>query len=333
MITPEIFIKRHCRALDVQRTEVIQSLWSGYGEIARYQLKASALGEVSSLIAKHCRIPSVAEHPRGWQSAHAHQRKVTSYAVEQYGYQHYLNQPYNRARVARCYGAFVDEVSHERLLLLEDLRAAGFTLDYDETNRDHLLACIDWLANFHGSFIVDSPAKDWPQGLWQKGTYWHLDTRQEEWQAMEEGTLKDQAGALAQALDSARFKCLVHGDAKVANFCFAEHGKEVAAVDFQYLGAGVGVQDLVYLLGSALAESNLQQELSYLQEHYFQELARAIMAQGENQAFAQQVVDEWQSLFTIAWADFHRFIMGWCPDHGKNTAFSRQLTGQALTQI
>lgn len=331
-MTPEIFIKRQCNALQVKRTEIIQSLWSGYGEIARYGINGTN-DAISSLIVKHCRIPSVAVHPRGWQSAHAHQRKVTSYEVEQFGYQHYLNQHCNQARVANCYGAFTDEESSERLLLLEDLRASGFEEDYDVSNRDHLLACIDWLANFHAGFLYDSPPLGWPQGLWEKGTYWHLDTRQEEWLAMEEGELKDQAAALSRILDGARFKCLVHGDAKVANFCFSADGKQVAAVDFQYLGGGVGVQDLVYLLGSALSEFCLQHELGYLQEHYFQELARAIMAQGENQAFAQQVVEEWQSLFTIAWADFHRFIMGWCPDHAKNTPLSRELTEQALEEI
>ena len=52
-------------------------------------------------------------------------------------------------------------------------------------------------------------------------------------------------------LRSCPFRTLVHGDAKVANFCFDPARPAVAAVDFQYVGGGVGVQDLAYLLISA----------------------------------------------------------------------------------
>jgi hypothetical protein len=90
---------------------------------------------------------------------------------------------------------------------------------------------------------------------------------------------------------------------------------------------------LAYLLGSALTEKALSENLSYLLDHYFAELGRELMAQGESQAFAQEVIEEWQTLFVIAWADFHRFIMGWSPTHAKNTPFSHELTEQALQQL
>jgi thiamine kinase-like enzyme len=151
--------------------------------------------------------------------------------------------------------------------------------------------------------------------------------------AMEEGELKSSAAALSQCLDEARFKTLVHGDAKVANFCFSTQDEKVAAVDFQYVGGGTGVQDLAYLLGSALSEKALSENLPYLLDHYFAELGRELMAQGESQAFAQEVIEEWQRLFVIAWADFHRFIIGWSPTHIKNTPFSQKLTKQALQQL
>ncbi|MBJ7539783.1 phosphotransferase [Marinomonas transparens] len=330
-MTPEIFIKRQCKANTVKRHEVIQSLWSGYGEIARYSLTESPVA--SFVIAKHCSIPLDVEHPRGWQSDHAHQRKVRSYAVEQAWYRSWASRCHVSARVALCYGNFHDEQSGQRLILLEDLDAAGYSNRYDVNNRDHLISCINWLAAFHAGFIHQDPPLDWPNGLWEKGTYWHLDTRQEEWTVMPEGELKSSASVLSKCLDQARFKTMVHGDAKVANFCFSFVDDQVAAVDFQYVGGGVGVQDLAYLLGSALGEYELEENLSYLLDHYFAELGRALMAEGESQSFAQEVIEEWQGLFVIAWADFHRFIMGWAPTHKKNTPLSNRITEQALAQL
>ncbi|MGO2354424.1 MAG: phosphotransferase [Marinomonas foliarum] len=331
MMTPEIFIKRQCKADTVERTSLIQSLWSGYGEVVRYALTGQE--SPSSVIAKHCTFPMDVNHPRGWHSDHAHLRKVRSYKVEQNWYRQWASRCNLSARVAQCYGDLYDEKTGHRLTLLEDLDAAGYADRYNAHNIEYLISCINWLTAFHAGFIHPTPSSDWPQGLWHKGTYWHLDTRQEEWSVMAEGELKSAASELAKCLDNARFKTIVHGDAKVANFCFSPLDNQVAAVDFQYVGGGVGIQDLAYLLGSALSESELTENIDYLLEHYFSELGRELMAQGESQAFAQEVVEEWQYLFPIAWADFHRFIMGWSPTHPKNTPFSQQLTDQALRQL
>ncbi|MDP5057696.1 MAG: phosphotransferase [Marinomonas hwangdonensis] len=331
MMTPEIYIKRQCKADTVERESLIQSLWSGYGEVVRYSLTGKEAP--SSVIVKHCSFPLEVSHPRGWHSDHAHLRKVRSYEVEQHWYRHWASRCHTSARVAQCYGDFYDEHTGQRLTLLEDLDAAGYEDRYGANNSEYLLSCINWLAAFHAGFIHPTPSTDWPHGLWSKGTYWHLDTRQEEWSVMAEGELKSTASELAECLDNARFKTLVHGDAKVANFCFSPLDNQVAAVDFQYVGGGVGVQDLAYLLGSALSEFELAENIDYLLEYYFSELGRALMAQGESQAFAQEVIEEWQNLFPIAWADFHRFIMGWSPTHPKNTPFSQQLTEQALSQL
>ncbi|MEC8483194.1 MAG: hypothetical protein VXY99_05180, partial [Pseudomonadota bacterium] len=108
---------------------------------------------------------------------------------------------------------------------------------------------------------------------------------------------------------------------------------DVAAVDFQYIGRGIGVQDVVYFLGSCLSEAQLEADIDYLLDIYFSELARCIIARGESPDLAESVTQEWYRLFPVVWADFHRFIMGWCPTHHKNTSFSQRITQIGLDQV
>jgi len=333
---PDIFIKRQLNASQVNYLGKVQSLWSGYGEIAKYQVKAAEMSK--TVILKQIRLPEKVTHLRGWHSDFAHQRKVQSYHVEAAWYQHWAARCSDKCRVADCYGVYFNEDTGDQYLLLEDLDSLGLAKRHTRLSVEDCLVCLNWLAHFHGEFLhpreqISAERSVWPQSLWPTGTYWHLATRQDEWQAMEEGPLKEKAQQVSEYLLQAHYQTLVHGDAKVANFCFSEDGLQVAAVDFQYVGAGIGVQDVAYFLGSVLSEEDLTASLTYLLEHYFAELGQAIVARGESQDLATAVIDEWQSLFPIAWADFHRFIVGWSPDHVKNTAFSRRLTAQALAQL
>ena len=90
------------------------------------------------------------------------------------------------------------------------------------------------------------------------GTYWHLDTRPEEFEKIEHKQLKSKAHRIDEILKECEFQTIVHGDAKLANFCFSEHGEGVAAVDFQYVGRGCGMKDVTYFLeGRPLRLRNL----------------------------------------------------------------------------
>ncbi|MDX8382670.1 MAG: choline kinase, partial [Ghiorsea sp.] len=75
----EAFILSVTGANHVQRSEVIQSLWSGYGEVVRFALQGC---DVPSVVVKHIRFPNVQNHPRGWNTGRSHARKVKSYQVE-----------------------------------------------------------------------------------------------------------------------------------------------------------------------------------------------------------------------------------------------------------
>lgn len=345
-MTPEIFIKRQLNATFVERVESIQSLWSGYGDIARYRVYLNDTS-YQTVILKHVSLPETVIHPRGWQSDHAHQRKVRSYDVEVAWYRDWVGLCNEHCRVATCHGVlsspqedstvregdFSSKEANQQFILLEDLDASGYGKRHGRLTASECLPCLSWLAAFHGLFLQHFPIEQGPASLWQRGSYWHLATRQDEWHAMVDSELKRCAKQIDSRLDQAQYKTLVHGDAKVANFCFSDDGRDVAAVDFQYVGAGIGVQDVAYFLGSVLSEEELEGDLPYLLEHYFAELGQAIVAKGESQALATAVIEEWQGLFAMAWADFHRFILGWSPTHPKNTPFSQQLTEQALRQL
>ena len=53
------------QAEDVFLLEGIQSLWSGYGSIARYGLVNSKQAQV---VVKHVQLPQQSHHPRGWNT-------------------------------------------------------------------------------------------------------------------------------------------------------------------------------------------------------------------------------------------------------------------------
>lgn len=109
-----------CGASSLRVGEKIQTLWSGYGEIVRLHLEG---GERPSVVVKHVKFPTVAEHPRGWNTNQSHLRKVRSYQVETYWYQNYSTN--QGCRIPACLAAY----SHgdEMLMVLEDLDAAGYS--------------------------------------------------------------------------------------------------------------------------------------------------------------------------------------------------------------
>ncbi len=311
-------------ASGVSRDAVLQELWSGYGEIVRYSLSGCAL---PSVVVKQIKLPAEVAHPRGWGSDRGHARKLRSYEVETAWYSHFAADCGDEARVARCYGVIGEGV--DVALILEDLDAAGYDRRVQDADELALQAALGWLAAFHARWQGASTDR-----LWPRGSYWHLATRPDEWAAMPEGPLKQHATALDQALENARFKTLIHGDAKIANFCFDSSGQRLAAVDFQYVGLGVGVCDLAYFLGSCLDGQALEERGAQCCDFYFaclegQLLARDDMAAAEIKA----LIHEWRTLYPVAWADFERFLAGWSPGHPKLNSYSARMTRQALSRL
>ncbi len=308
----------------------LQTLWSGYGQIERYHLHSSDPKVPDSLIAKRIETPTRRSHPRGWNSNLGHQRKLRSYEVESHWYTEWTQNACDLPRIALCHAHHTEGGSH--LLLLEDLDAAGYPGRRQQLSPQECAPCLQWLAQLHGRFMRYRPQPGWQQQLWQTGTYWHLDTRPDEWQVMADGPLKALAADIDLALSGSDYTTLVHGDAKVANFCFSHDGRQVAAVDFQYIGAGCGMKDVAYFMGSCLADRDCEQHWHWLLEDYFTALRR-VVAQQHPAINPDQLEQQWRALFPMAWADFERFLLGWEPDHHKLTPFSRLMTHQALATL
>ena len=307
---------------------VIQSLWSGYGQIVRLELNG---GTHSSVVLKHIKLPNTSNHPRGWNSSLSHQRKVRSYQVEAHWYQHYASHCDNNCVIPNCLAVNTGE--NETVLVLSDLDAIGFNVRKNSAEIHDLYTCLDWLASFHATFLNSAT-----EGLWECGTYWHLDTRPDELAALDDKALRQAAPLIDQKLRQCRYQTLVHGDAKLANFCFRpdnstpDSSPKVAAVDFQYIGHGCGMKDVVYFIGSCLNEDECEAMESLLVDYYFSILNERIKQNGLD-INTVELEDEWRALYSVAWADFHRFIKGWSPGHWKINSYSERLTASVIKNL
>lgn len=302
----ETIAQRVARATDAataRRVERIQSVWSGYGELARYELSG---GRVSSVVVKHVQP--------GNELGLSHQRKVRSYAVEAAWYREWSRHLPPSCRIAQVY--LVEELDDGWLFVLEDLDEAGFSQRIRSPRGAQRRACLDWLADFHAHHLGREP-----ENLWPTGTYWHLETRPDELRAMSPGPLRDAAQIIDERLAGARFQTIVNGDAKPANFCFRPDGSAVAAVDFQYVGGGCGVRDVAYFLqGAADPLAGLN--------HYFSELRVSLSADVD----ADALEVEWRMLYPWAVADFQRFLAGWSPSWRSASPFESKLTEEVMRE-
>ena len=309
-------------ALRIKKTQIIQSLWSGYGSIKRVDLDG---GEFSSIIVKHVQ-PHRKSHPRGWNTDLAHQRKLKSYQVETNWYASQKNKASNNlARIPSCFGT--KKEGDEVLLLLEDLDASGFKGRKSFVNQTEWKACVSWLATFHAENL-DGDAT----GLWESGTYWHLETRPDELERLDDQVIKKAAPAIDIKLKTNKFQTLVHGDAKLANFCFNSDGTRAAAVDFQYVGAGCGMKDLAYFVGSCFRDEEAEEIEIEVLNYYFTEFRKSL-ARINNEVAGDEVVQDWRPLYRVAWADFHRFMKGWSPGHWKLSDYSERVTREVIESL
>lgn len=315
-------ITKSLKASSITNIEVLQELWSGYGEICRLKLEGA---KHQSVIVKNISLPDQLNHPRGWNSNNSHQRKLKSYEVEWYWYQQYAHRCGDGCRLPQHISSKQAGIHH--YMVMEDLNAAGYPLRKSRLSYKEVQLCLSWLACFHATFMGESP-----KGLWESGTYWHLATRPDELKVMTDGKLKDKARLIDNKLNNCHYQSFVHGDAKVANFCFAEDIQSVAAVDFQYVGGGCGMKDVIYLLGSCLSDEECELYESDLLDFYFSKLSY-YLNKIKPEIDTNKVEEEWRGLYALAWTDFTRFLLGWMPTHKKINGYSLRLMEEALSEL
>jgi len=313
-------IRRLTGADAVTLDERLQALWGGYGELWRAELRQGSAS--TRVVVKSVRPPRD-------DASRSHRRKLRSYEVEQAFYGRYAARC-NEAPACRVPRPW--ELRDENggwLFVLEDLDASGFSERRAQASASEINATLGWLAKFHARFLGVAP-----EGLWKVGTYWHLDTRPDELGKMRHDALRAAAGRLDRALSDARFKTFVHGDAKLENVCFGGTDGEVALVDFQYVGGGVGVKDVAYFLGSCLHSHECEALVPHYLDEYFRALGSALTRNAGDQGVDAAAIErEWRQLFPLAWVDFYRFLLGWAHDELARDPYAERLTREVLSSL
>lgn len=309
----------------VVRSSHLAELWAGYGDIYRIHVRHTS-GTQASKIVKIIR-PPVQEHA----GDEGHLRKVLSYRVEANFYRTYAGL----LKGAPCHvpelfaSSAPDGVP--QIVVMEDITVRYPVLGERRgiLSTAQVKAAVDWLSTFHAAFAHVATADDaalcpppldaanWRgHGVWQYGGYSYLLTRKTELAAIPADSHWGQLGlhtnsplpaaidaCLADPSDRARIT-LIHGDVKAANMAFSPTDTTVsmAMYDFQYVGLGLGVQDLAKFLTTSVSAATLADEEDTLLRQYHARLT----ASGLNYPF-DQLWHDWE-LALVSWV---RFQAGW----------------------
>ncbi|KAJ3272540.1 hypothetical protein HDV01_005492 [Terramyces sp. JEL0728] len=251
--------------LDIKKVETVCTLWSGYGTIYRFHLPTK------TLICKHINPPR--------DNSVSHQRKLKSYQNELAFYQ--LEKPnhpplpeFISSPKPNCY-------------LLSDI-SVEYPFPSGDLATKELELALSWLAKFHSYWFKKVPFSE-------KGSYWHVDTRQQELQQMKNKKLQSIAQQLDEQIHSSKFKTLIHGDFKSENIQFND--SSCVVYDYQYAGSGLGAQDVCYLLTSSARDTN---SIDKLLAFYFSELT-----------IDGYTYDQFLQDFDLCLLDYIRFMDGW----------------------
>ncbi|KAI9352934.1 Ecdysteroid kinase-domain-containing protein [Obelidium mucronatum] len=155
------------------------------------------------------------------------------------------------------------------------------------------------------------------EGVWDQGSYWYLATRKSEFEQLSK-EWKELGVKIDGMLNDipAHFKTLVHGDAKTENVFVSNSINDdglmgVAMYDFQYVGFGSGMKDVVYFLATSVYGMTPDYETEVL-EFYWNRLQSALQRRSDmrdiSRAYTLEVMNHHFELCLIDWL---RFMNGW----------------------
>ena len=306
----------------IQSTTVLQPLWSDCGTLSR--IKFDNTSTIPSLILKHIHLPETLNHPLQIHTEVSKTRKIHSYQVEATWYENFNHRCAQIGlRTPVCLDLLT--IGQDTWIALEDLQFDNFH-PVSTLSLSMIHTTLRWLATFHATFLNDTG-----NGLWAIGTYWNLSTRPDEFMMIQNTEMHDWARFIDARLNQCTVQTLVHGDAKLANFLYSTDGA-VAGLDFQYVGRGCGVKDVVYFLGSCLPEDTLNEQSASFFNIYFAELRKQVSLHHPT-VDCDALEQEWRTLTPFAIADFERFLLGWSPNHRKRTGETQDATKKVLSTI
>jgi len=183
----------------VSKTDHVASLWANYGNIRRLHLRPPSDSSLKTAIPRTLILKTISPPPIRHSSDEGHKRKVLSYGVEKWFYEHLasrLDAQSASIKVARCFAPTTSHANDPLELLLEDLAPEFPVSSYGSCDESETKCVLRWLAGFHATFwgihqrmdenipLVPPPALVVDDtvnlGIWEQGTYWYLDTRREE---------------------------------------------------------------------------------------------------------------------------------------------------------
>jgi len=193
-------------------------------------------------------------------------------------------------------------------ILMNDI-SQQYPIHPDFLSKSQATCALQWLARFHALFWGESSSATWRRDLWDRGAFWttktvgtegistawtgtmrYLEQKHPEYVTANTkglGRRIEAAGVyianlLAKESAGSQYGTLIHGDYKAANLFFSESpdingADSVAAVDFQFSGAGLGVEDVAYLLYPDARGDHFDYEEELL-ETYHEELILQLIA-------------------------------------------------------
>ncbi|RPA73587.1 hypothetical protein BJ508DRAFT_48094 [Ascobolus immersus RN42] len=256
----------------VTTSATLATLWASYGSILSLTATHPTLLPTPTKLV----LKTISPPPHASSDDESHLRKLISYHVERYFYSALAPQLEGRGvKVARSFPELLlpQREGNTGVLLLEDLGPAGYPQPAGHvlSSITGVKAVLTWLARFHATFMgkvdehhlipppLEADLDRIDKGIWANGSYWYLATRQDEYRDMLESGEVEWLEPWVEEVDrllhdpGAKGRTVLHGDCKAANIVFSASGTECALYDLQYCGAGVGVVDLVYFLGTSVS--------------------------------------------------------------------------------